>query len=295
MAAGNAYSAADLAKVLVDDMQFTRAQINHTVGNTGRASHLWRYEGVPESIVSPLSFLNRYAHLITGGLQVHQHRLYLWNDDSSAWELLGSTTNANDPRNISGTKTTGLDQYVNASGEIFALLWDYEGVYQSPPGGGCLHADTLVTVASNFGHEGDALTWDESQVPARDVRYADQVVGPDGPVKVEETTYHFPAPSKMIRVVTDSGLSYFVTADHWCPVAPPIEDGEGITWKLAAAVEVGDLIPDILGDLRTVASVDASEVECELVDIFLTNPPTRVATYSIGGGLLTCNMAEVST
>jgi len=29
------------------------------------------------------------------------------------------------------------------------------------------------------------------------------------------------------------------------------------------------------------------------VDIFLGNPPMRVATYAIGGGLLTCNMAEM--
>ena len=314
MAAGTLYSAGDLTDVSTDDdLTWTDTNIAVAPTTTGRANHLFRFEGVAEGTIAPFSFFVRYTHLISGNHLVHQHRWYIWNDTNSVWEQMNARTNANDPRSMNGIPaSTPLGEYVNGAGEVFLTLWDFEGVFQT--GGACIHADTLVTL------EGDL------QVKARDVRFGDYMMGPDGPIKVDETTYHFPALTKMVRVTAglptgpvnpprptrpapppapayvvprprrepnplgtpkdpspQPTLSYYVSDVHMCPV----EDG----WKRAADLKLGDRIPTTDGRLRPITKIEAIEEVCEVIDINVTDPLGLVATYEIGGGLLTCNMA----
>lgn len=280
MGAGVLYSAGELANIADDnDATFVNANINHAAGNTGRSSHLWRFDGVAEAIIAPLTFLTRFTHLISGNFLGQRHKLYIWNDDSGIWEQIANLLSSSPSRTYSGTKTLDLFEYVNPAGEIFVFHYDWEGVHQTAGGGGgCLHADTLVTLEGGV------------QCLARNVRFADRILccvgGEIVPVKVDETTFHHAASRHMVTVWTaPNGAFYHVTDNHWCPV----DDG----WKRADEMEVGDPVPDMWGNLNTVTRVELSEEVCEVVDLNMRDPFPSVLTYPVNGGLLTCNMAAL--
>jgi hypothetical protein len=178
---------------------------------------------------------------------------------------------------MSGGPGSSFDDYVNGSGEIFVLLWNYEGVYMSSAGG-CLHATTMITME------------DGQRVPAKKVRFGERIMGwVDGarvPMKVDEVTLHYARRWKMIRVDAGGGRRYWVTDDHPCPVG---REGESI---LARYVRSGMLAPDAYGGFHEIRSVVPNEQRCEVVDINVRGVDVRVATYEVGRGLLICNQAR---
>ena len=261
---GTIYSVGQLARISNDDSNYVTNYLLVPESITGRSSHMFRYDGVSSGVIL-LTFLTRFGHLQGLTDPGVQQRMYVWNDTLNSWENIATSTGTGQPRTIGPASPTGPDysDYVNVSGQMYVLHWDYEGMFRLP-GSGCVHGDTLITLA------------DETRIPAREVRFGSMVMGRGAsgrePCKVDETTCHYSKEWDMIRVTAGPDLQYFVVADQACPV------GNELEWIRAREIKRGDQIPDSQGNLWPVVDTQEEQIVADVIDLDI-----RSTHYEVNG------------
>lgn len=119
-----------------DDLEYTLTERNivsvddnNYVAYYPGMGHMTRHKGIFKIIESEGS-VTRIDVTCKGGLGIPPTKfLYIYNDDTSSWELMDSES-GDDPVTLTGAITLNCDKYINASGQvIIKLTEDTGGIY----------------------------------------------------------------------------------------------------------------------------------------------------------------------
>jgi len=247
IAQNNPYTAGQLTTVSTDNSSYVANIKNHVVNTTGRSNHLYEYT-VPAGILIGASDLQRFRCSTTGTFTNNTQRLYIWNATLLSWEQLDSEASLNNPRTMEGAANgPTFTDYVDGAGKLYTLCWDYEGVFQSPPGGGCIHEAALIETpagpvpVASLKLRAEVLCWLEGERVTGQVYY---------------TCKHAAREWPMVYITTSAGR-VGVTSDHEVPT----ETGT----LPASAVTVAH---KVLGPGGSWLSVDLIETASETLAVY---------------------------
>ena len=143
MSQGDELSSSILDALSLDDLG--GVQISVTKAGTGtrtlRANLLFSFHvDLAENMILTMNMMTKYSHRVTvSGVDrdlMYEHRMYVWNDDASFWTNFDSSATTG-VQELTQFLASNMARFVeDGTGNLYLLVWDYEGTVDSVSGGG---------------------------------------------------------------------------------------------------------------------------------------------------------------
>lgn len=259
---GTVYSGADLTTVSTNDTNFVNNSITVLSASTGRANHLFRFDVVTPGLLNVISNFVNFSHLVNGNPLLHRVKTYIWNAVTLQWFQIASSNSTDVPRSMTGNITSVWADYVDISGKLYILIWDWEGTHRLG-GGGCVHGNSRI-------HTPRGPIPMYQLIPGEAVIAVDED-GAEYESIVEEVTKHWNTEYDLVRVETLIG-SVVLTDDHPIGGKPSRDIRNGHKLGRRRKFTGGRVQPDVV---RTVTSF---QERCDVFDVIC-----RSSNFLVGG------------